>query len=160
MEKLEEIKSYCDNGYNCAQSVLAAYSEDYGLKKELAFKLTQSLGVGVAFKGEVCGAVLSALIVYGLKFGSEELNNELAGEVVHKLSKEHIDEFEDIHESILCKDLIGYDFSIPEELNMIMEQDLFKWKCSAFIKDSVNILNGKIAKTEKQLNRLKVASEN
>ena len=148
MNKLEKVKYYSSNGYNCAQTLLAAFSEDYGLNKELAFKLAQNLGMGCVYRGEICGAVSAALLVYGLKYGSDKPNDELADEIVFNLSKDHIKEFEELHGSIQCKDLLGYNVAIPEELEQIIEQNLFRFKCPNLIFDSVRILERQIESSE------------
>jgi len=142
------VRQYYSNGYNCAQSILAAYGEEYGLNKELALKLAQNLGMGCAYRGEICGAVSAALLVYGLKYGSDQPNDELSNEIVFNLSDEHIKEFEELHGSIQCKDLLGYSPIIPEDLDEIISQKLFLFKCPNFIFDSVRILESKIEKTE------------
>jgi C_GCAxxG_C_C family probable redox protein len=151
MQKLEKVREYADAGYNCVQSVLAAYGEDYGLARQHALKLSQDLGAGVNFRGEFCGAILAALMIYGLRFGSDKPNDELSNEILYKLSSEHIREFEAIHGSVQCNELLGYDVNVPEDFEKITEQGLFKWKCSNFIKDSVKILERKIEETKRKI---------
>lgn len=146
MNKLEKVKEYSESGYNCCQSVLAAYGEDFGLTKELAFKIAKNFGSGCVYRGEICGAVSAALMIYGLKYGSDLPNDELSGEIVYNYSREHIKKFEKIHSSINCKDLLGLNVGFPEDLEKINEQKLFKWKCPTFISDSVSILEKAIGK--------------
>ena len=144
MKKLDKVKYYSLNGYNCGQSILAAFGEDYGLNKELAFKLGQNLGMGCTHRGEICGAVSAALLIYGLKYGSDQPNDELSNEIVYNLSNEHIAEFEELHGTIQCKELLGYNVAIPEEMEKIMELNLFRFKCPNLIFDSARILERKI----------------
>lgn len=56
---------YHRKGYNCAQSVLAAFSDRTGLDEETALSLGGSFGMG-AGSGELCGAVSGALMVLGM----------------------------------------------------------------------------------------------
>ena len=37
-EKIDLAKKYHENGYGCAQAVLAAFSKDYGLSEEAALR--------------------------------------------------------------------------------------------------------------------------
>lgn len=146
MSKIEKVKALSEKGYNCCQSVLVAYSEDFGLEESLAIKLAKNFGSGCVYRGEICGAVSAALMIYGLKFGSDLPNDELSSEIVYNYSREHIRAFEKIHSSINCKDLLGLNVGFPEDLEKINEQKLFKWKCPTFIEDSVRILEKNIFK--------------
>lgn len=146
MSKLDKVKEYSESGYNCCQSVLAAFGEDFGLDKNVALKMAKNFGSGCVYRGEMCGAISAALMIYGLKYGSDKPNDELASEIVYNFSRKHIQEFEKIHGTILCKELLGYHVGYPEDLEKIYEQRLFKSKCPTFIKDSAKILESLITK--------------
>ncbi|MEI7597642.1 MAG: C-GCAxxG-C-C family protein [Bacteroidota bacterium] len=148
MNKQEKVKEYSESGYNCCQSVLAAYGEDFGLDIHLSLKLAKNFGSGCVYRGEICGAVSAALMIYGLKYGSDLPNDELSSEIVYNYSRDHIKEFEKIHSSINCKDLLGLNVGFPEDLEKINEQKLFKWKCPVFIEDSVKILENNLNKSK------------
>ena len=153
MDKLEKATYYFENGYSCAQSVLAAFGEEYGLRKELAFKLAKNFGAGCMFRGEMCGAISGALMIYGLKYGSDNPDDDFSEEVVFRLSSDHIKEFEKLYGTVLCKDLLGKHVGIPDQLNSAIEQNLFKLKCPGFVKDSAFILKNQIENTDKKLNQ-------
>ena len=74
-------------GYNCAQAVMFAFSEDCGLSPDLALKAACGFGGGMGRKQEVCGAVTGAILVLSLRQGRgiqegpavpEEQNGEIA----------------------------------------------------------------------------------
>ena len=144
MDRLEKIRQLSEKGYNCAQVILGAFCDEYDLPEETALKLSYNLRAGCAFRGEICGAVSAALLVYGLAFGSADPKDERAEEIVYRLSKEHMEEFEKLHGSLQCKDLLGYDVSDSADMESITEQNLFKWKCPALVRDSAMILERKI----------------
>ena len=144
MNKLEKARAYSESGYNCCQSVLAAFGEDFGLTEEMAFKIAKNFGAGCVYQGEMCGAIAAALMVYGLKFGSDKPNDELSGEIIYNISSDHIQEFKEIHGSINCKDLLGHNVAYSDDMEKINEQNLFKWKCPAFIRDSAQIIEKNI----------------
>ena len=56
-------------GFHCAQCVLEAYSEDFGMDSKLARKLANGLAGGSTVGGE-CGAVGSGYLVLGLRYGN------------------------------------------------------------------------------------------
>lgn len=138
------------SGYMCSQSVLAAFCEEYGLSKETAFKLTRFLGAGYAFRGEACGAVSGALMVYGLRYGSADPNDTASKEIVDRLNRDHIAEFVRRFDSIRCKDILGCDVSVPEQLDEARKNGLFNEKCPAFIQASVAILEALLSQQDSE----------
>lgn len=58
-------KLFCE-GYNCAQSVFCAFSDDLGINFETALKLSSSFGGGMGRLREVCGAVSAMFMIAGL----------------------------------------------------------------------------------------------
>jgi len=129
---------------NCAQRVVVKYCEQYGLKKEMAIKIAAAFGGGISAMGETCGAVTGALMVIGLKYGGTKDDKKLA-EKREKAVNEFIPAFLSMHGSLKCKDLLGLDFSIPEEHKMINEKKITKTLCPSFTDNSIKIL-GKILK--------------
>ncbi|NVO02922.1 MAG: C_GCAxxG_C_C family protein [Bacteroidetes bacterium] len=149
MTKVELANQYFNEGYNCAQSVIATFSEEFGLKKEVALKLAKNFGAGCLHRGEMCGAISGALMLYGLKYGSENPNDELSEEIVYYLSKKHVKEFEKIHGTIICKDLLGIDIGSIEETNSEIDISKIKLKCHDFVKDSATIINNQLEESRK-----------
>lgn len=43
-------------GYNCSQSVVAAFAPQLGLTEEMALRLSAGFGAGIGRMREVCGA--------------------------------------------------------------------------------------------------------
>lgn len=70
MDKVKNATDLYNQGYLCSQSVFAAFCEDYGIDKVLGLKLSKFLGFGYLFRGEYCGAISAAMMIYGLKYSS------------------------------------------------------------------------------------------
>ena len=151
MDKVKKAEYYFNNGYSCAQSVLAAFCEELGLKKEMAFKLAKNFGAGCLFRGDMCGAISGALMIYGLRYGSANPNDDFSEEVVYRLSADHINKFEKLYNTVICKDLLGYHVGDPKDLETALVQNVFKLKCPNFVKDSATILLEQIEKTDKKI---------
>ena len=64
--------SLFESGYNCAQSVFAAYADLFGMDLSMALKMSGAMGGGVGRMREVCGAVSSMALLAGLKEGNDE----------------------------------------------------------------------------------------
>ena len=117
-------------GYNCAQSVLYAYSDGLNLEKETALKLACGLGAGLARRGEVCGAVTGGILVIGLKCGRGERDDRSATEQTYQKTQELMAGFEQRHGSCLCLELLkGCDLRTAEGQRHFKEQDLLHKTC-------------------------------
>ena len=57
------------SGYNCAQAVAVAFSEELGLTERQAAKMVSAFGGGMGRMREVCGAVSGMLFVLGTLYG-------------------------------------------------------------------------------------------
>ncbi len=150
MNEVLKANEMYNRGYMCSQSVFVAFCEDYGINKDAGLKLSKFLGFGFLFRGDYCGAVSGALMIYGLKYSSGEIYNELSDEVYYQLAKEHIKRFKEIHGSCLCKDLLTADVSTKEGMSYLRENNLFNIKCPKFVNDSAEILTQIIKEMEQK----------
>ena len=124
-------------GFNCSQAVFSAYATQLGIDDETALKLASPFGGGVARQGEVCGAVTGALMALSLGRGNATLENK---EENYRLADEFIKRFQEQHGTILCRELIGYNLSKPEELQKAREQGVFVSACPGFVKDAAKLV--------------------
>jgi C_GCAxxG_C_C family probable redox protein len=150
MNKIDKASDLYSQGYLCSQSVFAAFCEDYGIDKDAGLKISKFLGWGYLFRGDYCGAISGALMVYGLKYSSGEIYNELSDEIYYKLAKEHLERFKKLNGSCYCRDLLGADVSTCEGIEYIRKNGLFESKCPGFVKDSVLILTQITKEMEKR----------
>ncbi len=97
------------NGYNCAQSVFLAYTQELGFDNETALKLSSSFGGGMGRLREVCGAVSAMFMIAGLKKGYTENNNDDVKAKHYTLIQKLAKEFEQENGSIICRELLGLD---------------------------------------------------
>ena len=79
-------------------------------------------------------------MVIGLKYGQVDVENAEAKEKTYEIVHEFTRRFKAIHGSLRCKDLLGYDVSVPEELELAEEKELFETFCPKLVEDSVKIL--------------------
>jgi C_GCAxxG_C_C family probable redox protein len=124
-------------GFNCAQSVLAAYAARLGLDESTALKLASPFGGGIARRGQVCGAVSGALLALGLARGNDQPAGKLA---TYQLSGEFLQRFEAAHGSLLCRDLLQCDISTPEGHQQAADRKLFATVCPALVRDATELL--------------------
>jgi len=126
-------------GYNCAQSVLLTMFEQWNGENELTPKIATAFGGGIGRCGSICGALTGGVMALGIKYGTNEPSLEKrlkAYELAQKLFKR----FEKQHGSVLCRELIGYDLSVPEELEQARKAKVSEEKCVNFIRKTVETL--------------------
>jgi C_GCAxxG_C_C family probable redox protein len=125
---------------NCAQAVIAAYAEDYGVNDKTALKFALAFGGGMGRTGETCGAVTGAFMVLGLKYEIMNISGTEKKELAYQKVKEFVKEFKARNNSILCKDLLGLDIGSEEGQKIFNEKDLHHNFCPKFVKDAAEIL--------------------
>ena len=70
MNRLEIANSYHDKGYNCCQSVLAAFSDKLDIPQDTLLRLGAGFGSG-AGTGELCGALTGGVMALDLIAGGD-----------------------------------------------------------------------------------------
>ena len=127
-------------GYDCSQVVVAHFADRLGISAETANKLAACYGAGLMEKGP-CGAYTGALMVIGLKYGhwNEEGIMEQKGILMAK-STEFKQKFYEKYASNNCKELLGYDVTIPEEYQQSIDSGRMFSFCPCMVKTVVEIL--------------------
>lgn len=147
----ERATELFQEGYNCAQSVFAAFSEDLGMDFETALKLSSSFGGGMGRLREVCGAVSGMLMAAGLKYGYSDSKDRKVKTVHYALVQELAKKFEERNGSIICRELLGLDhrrdIPIPEKRTDAYYQ---KRPCAEMVRYAAEILDGCLNKNELQ----------
>lgn len=137
--KCDEVNKLMLEGFNCAQIVSTDFSKDLNVDEILLKKMSACFGGGMGC-GDTCGAFTGALMVIGLKFGNY-LSNDIES---RKKAREKADKFRELfleeYDSTLCKELLGYDVSRPEDCEIIQQKELFTTFCSDLIAYTIEIL--------------------
>jgi len=94
------------SGYNCAQSVLLAFCEETGLKKEAAARFASSFGGGMGRMREVCGAVSGMFMVAGLLTGYDDPKDRAAKAALYERVRNLAGQFTEKNGSIICRKLL------------------------------------------------------
>lgn len=109
--RVSQVLNDFSQGYNCCQSVVAAYCDLYGLERKTALKLASGMGGGVGHGGELCGFVSAACLVLGLKYGSDAPESKLK---VNPICLEFCNTFKEKFGSVNCRDIIKHDIRTTE----------------------------------------------
>jgi len=126
-------------GYNCAQSVLLTVFDHYNLTNELVPKIATGFGGGIGRCGSICGALTGGVMAISVIYGTNEplMKKRLKA---YETARKFYEQFEAQNGSVLCKELIGFDLSIPEQRDKAAKTNAFEEKCTVFITKAVEIL--------------------
>jgi C_GCAxxG_C_C family probable redox protein len=100
----EKAAQYHAQGFNCAQSVLAACGDYTGLDEKTALAASAALGGGVRC-GEICGAVTGAAMALGMCFPYNEADDNDAKVNIAVKTKALTNKFKEEFGCIRCLDL-------------------------------------------------------
>ena len=144
----EKAVDYYSRNFNCTQGVFTTYATEHGIDEKFALKLATNFGGG-ARKGEMCGAVSGALMVLGLLYGHSESDDLDTKARAYAIAEEYMNRFIEKNGSVVCRELLGYDLSKPDEKAVILEKNLFRTVCPDLIRSAVEILD-EILEEQKQ----------
>ncbi len=125
----------------CSQSILMAYAPQLNLKLEDAARIAAPFGAGMSRMGWTCGAVSGALMVIGMTYGHEIGSDYETKERMYQKSQDFMKRFEDRNSSLVCRNLLGRDLSIPAEHELAREEGLFELRCPGFVQEAAELLN-------------------
>ena len=108
-ERVNLAVSLFKEGFNCSQSVVAAYADLYGFTREQALKMSASFGGGIGRMRQTCGAACGLFMLAGLENGCTEGRNKDGKEANYILVQELAEEFKKRNGSIICSQLLGLD---------------------------------------------------
>ena len=97
------------NGCNCCQSVLCAFSDITGFDIKTSMKLASSFGGGMGRLREVCGAVSAMFMIAGLLKGYDVAGDDIGKTRHYQLIQKLAKKFKEKHETIICRELLGLD---------------------------------------------------
>ena len=105
MDRQQKAYECFKQGYNCAQAVIMAFSDDLPIEEELLLKVSSAFGAGFARTRNLCGAVTGIGMVLGVlkdTLGNVAEDKKDIYEKVRGLT----DKFEEMNDSLLCGELL------------------------------------------------------
>ena len=93
-------------GYNCAQSVTAAFADLYGLTEEQALLASASFGGGMGRMRLTCGTVTGMFLLAGLESGTTNPDDRELKARNYAMVRELAERFKAENGSIVCSELL------------------------------------------------------
>ncbi|MGN0817881.1 MAG: C-GCAxxG-C-C family protein [Candidatus Coproplasma sp.] len=141
-ERVEKAMQLFLNGYNCAQAVVGAYADLFGMDEQTAMRFAEGLGGGMGRMRLTCGAVSATALLAGLKMSNGTAGDLQTRSQVYEKVRRMAEEFKDKNGSVICGDLLGLNkpadnSSMPEKRT---EQYYKKRPCVQCVVDCAEIV--------------------
>ena len=143
MDKPVGRELFKDHVYNCAQSTFVSLSEEVGLSREMAFKLSSGFGAG-GRSGNLCGTVSGALMALGCVCATEPGDKEGQKEA-YAFYVEFNRRFKERFGALNCRELLGCDMSTPEGKAYSDAHPECKARCPEFVDGAIEIAQQMLA---------------
>ena len=135
-----KIREKFIKGYDCSQVVLAHFAEKLGITEELANRVSACFGGGM-MHGDTCGAFTGAIMAIGLRSGhwDEETLLQQKDGMMSKYA-EFRTLFLEKFPTNNCRELLGYDVSVPEQLEEALTGGRMLDFCPKVVQGVIEIL--------------------
>ena len=139
--KADKAEALFVTGLSCAQSVAAAFCEDYGVDIATGLKIACGLGGGCGL-GELCGAISGGILIVGLKHGQFDLTDDKSKVNCRERRDEFLNSFINKHKATTCRDLLGFDILTEEGEKKYKNllSDRAASPCVKFVMDAARML--------------------
>ena len=107
MNRADRAEELFRKGYNCSQSVFAAFSDIVGITTEEAAKIASPFGAGFGKLREVCGAVSGMTLLAGYLQGYSDPEDYESKKKLYELIQKMIAEFKQKEGTIICRELLN-----------------------------------------------------
>ena len=140
-QRSERAKALFLEGYNCAQAVVGAFSEEFSMDFSALMKSISSFGGGMGRLREVCGAVSGMFFVAGALYGYDDPKAKKEKAEHYRLIQKLAEKFREKNGSIICRELLGEGdrpiTHIPSERTTVYYR---KRPCAELVADAVLVL--------------------
>ncbi|MDR2036834.1 MAG: C-GCAxxG-C-C family protein [Bacteroidales bacterium] len=138
----EEFAADCfRQGIDCSQIVLGYAANKVGMESDEALRISSPFGGGM-WAGRTCGCVVGGLMALGMKYGYSEPGATEQKKALLAKKAEFEQKFAEENKSVVCKEILGYDLSKPEEMQQVIEKSLFYSICPKVVCSACKILDG------------------
>ena len=140
-ERIGRAVELFKSGFNCSQSVVAAFADMYGFTEEQSLRMAASFGGGIGRMRETCGAACGMFLLAGLETGATDATDRQGKAANYALVQELAAEFKKRNGSLICSELLGLKkkepISITPEERTI--QYYAKRPCAKMVEEAARI---------------------
>ena len=136
----EQILNCFKAGFDCSQVVAMQWAEEFGYDEEEAARMTAAFGGGM-FRGDTCGAVGGSMVVLGWKYGHGAPGEFSKKEQLMRKVTEFQQKFTAKRGCLICRELTGFDFSKPGQLEAALKAGKLFSFCPGVVQDALAVLD-------------------
>lgn len=146
----EKATDFLMQGFHCSQALTGAFAEEFGYSLKNVMKISTCFGGGM-HRGDLCGCITAATMVFGMAFGLYDPQDKELESFGYKNADEFFDRFrERMGGKTLCREILGKDFSKPEELAMIRREGLVRKVCPHVLQTSIEIIEDMLKRQDEE----------
>lgn len=139
-KRIEKAVALFKSGFNCAQSVVTAFADQYGFAEEQALHMAASFGGGIGRMRMTCGAACGLFMLAGLEKCAVEGKDRESKAANYALVQQLAEEFRKRNGSLICAELLGLKkpeiTSVPDERTT---QYYAKRPCAHMVEEAARI---------------------
>ena len=148
-QRSDKARELFKSGYNCAQSVILAYSDLFNLEPELAATISAPFGGGMGRMREVCGAVSSMTMAVGFLAPNSRPNDNENKKKCYATVQELAEKFRQENGSIICRELLGLATRTSDPTPSPRTEEYYKRRpCAEYVAIAARIVGEKINSME------------
>lgn len=112
-QRIRKAEELFMQGFNCSQSVVAAFADIYGYTEEQALRMSAGFGGGIGRLRLSCGAFNALALLAGLDCGSVTPGDREGKSYNYKVVQELAARFKEKHGSLICAELLKLKKGAP-----------------------------------------------
>lgn len=105
--QVEQAEALFKAGYNCSQSVVAAFAPLFGIDGKTALRMSASFGGGIGRMRMTCGAACGMFMLAGLDCGATEGADRQGKSHNYAVVQQLAETFRQVNGSLVCAELLG-----------------------------------------------------
>lgn len=150
-ERIERAKELFRLGYNCSQSVVAAFADLYGFTEEQALRMSASFGGGIGRMRMTCGAACGMFQLAGLDCGATEADDRIGKSHNYAIVQHLAEQFREENGSLICAELLGLKTKEAKDPNAEPRTDEYykKRPCTMMVETGARLFANYLEKKQK-----------
>lgn len=149
-ERVNKAVELFKSGYNCSQSVVAAFADLYGFTETQALQMSASFGGGIGRMRQTCGAACGMFLLAGLETGATEAGDHNGKAANYALVQALAETFSQANGGLICADLLGLNRKAPtpSEPEARTAQYYAKRPCAKIVEEAAKIWANRLKNRE------------
>ncbi len=112
-DRIRRAEELFMQGFNCSQSVVAAYADMYGYSEEQALAISAGFGGGIGRMRLTCGAACGMFVLAGMHCGSTTAGDREGKSDCYRVVQELARKFTESQGTMVCSELLKLKKDAP-----------------------------------------------